>query len=817
MNEGCRRLSYKGLGQLFCYRSEKTDWETGMEKETAHISVRSLVEFILRNGDLDERGGSMDRDAMQKGSRLHRKIQKSMGSGYQAEVPLKKEIEYDDLILVVEGRADGIFESEGLPWIDEIKGLVSGFAKLSGPVPVHLAQAKCYAMIHGENIGAERIGVQMTYGDLETEETIRFREEYDLEELKQWFRKLADAWHRWEAWHLAWKKERNASALSLEFPFSYREGQRKVVGAVYHAIGSRRQLFLQAPTGIGKTISTVFPAVRCLGEGKGEMIFYLTAKTITRTVAEEAFSILTDKGLRFKSITLTAKEKICLCEEMECNPDRCPYAKGHFDRVNEAVFDLLQQEGRYERDKLQEQANRFMVCPFELGLDLAVWMDAVICDYNYVFDPNVYLKRFFADTGNSGAVFLIDEAHNLVDRSREMYSAMFTRSDLLEMRRKTKGRFSSLYKALGKVNTCMLELEKQEGESQVLSGPGILPVHLLKVQGEMDRILEEIPRNPFTEEMLDFYFTVRDFLNTSDLLDDHYVVYTDRESDGKIRIHLFCVDPAHLLQERLDKGYAAILFSATFFPLSYYRSLLSTREDDYGLAVSSPFPQENRCILAGGDVSTRYTRRNYEEYRKIASYIARALWKKQGNYMVFFPSYRMLEDVRAVYEEEFSVGWVEVISQRQDMTETDREEFLRRFEKNEKTLAAFCIMGGIFSEGIDLTGEKLIGAIIVGAGLPQVGVEREILKEYYDGKGKDGFTYAYRMPGMNKVLQAAGRVIRTREDTGMILLLDDRFLRKEYYDLFPADWSTRKGCLLQNVEKQLETFWAGIEGSEQKA
>ena len=260
MNEGCRRLSYKGLGQLFCYRSEKTDWETGMVKETARISVRSLVEFILRNGDLDERGGSMDRDAMQKGSRLHRKIQKSMGSGYQAEVPLKKEIEYDDLILVVEGRADGIFESEGLPWIDEIKGLVSGFAKLSGPVPVHLAQAKCYALIHGENIGAERIGVQMTYGDLETEETIRFREEYDLEELKQWFRKLADAWHRWEAWHLAWKKERNASALSLEFPFSYREGQRKVVGTVYHAIGSRRQLFLQAPTGIGKTISTVFPA-----------------------------------------------------------------------------------------------------------------------------------------------------------------------------------------------------------------------------------------------------------------------------------------------------------------------------------------------------------------------------------------------------------------------------------------------------------------------------------------------------------------------------------------------------------------------------
>ena len=791
-----------------------------MEKTTVRISVRNLVEFLLRSGDLDERSGSMDKDAMLKGSRLHRKIQKSMGSGYRAEAALKRETEYEDLKILVEGRADGIFERDGIPWIDEIKGLASGLKKRTEPVPVHLAQAKCYAFIYGESVGAGRIGVQMTYGDLNTEEIVRFYEEFELAELRRWYEELLDAWHRWESWHLAWKKARNASTLELSFPFSYREGQRKAVSAVYHAIGAGRQLFLQAPTGIGKTMSTVFPAVRCLGEGKGEMIFYLTAKTITRTVAEEAFSILREKGLRCKTVTLTAKEKICLCEKMECNPEACPYARGHFDRVNEAVFDLLQQEGRYDRERLQEQARRFTVCPFELSLDLSVWMDAVICDYNYVFDPNVYLKRFFADTANSGAVFLIDEAHNLADRSREMYSAVLDRGAVLEMRRKTKGRFPSLYKALGKVNTCLLELEKQTETSLTLSDPGILPLHLLKVQGEMEKIMEEVPRNPFVDELLDFFFTVRDFLNTSELVDEHYVVYTDKGAERHVRLHLFCVDPAKNLQQRLDKGSAAVFFSATLFPLSYYRSLLSTREDDYGLTVASPFPRENRCILSGGDVSTRYTRRNYEEYRKIAAYIARAVWKKKGNYMVFFPSYRMLEDVRTVYEQEFSVGWVEVISQQPDMTEQDREDFLRRFEQNGKTLAAFCIMGGIFSEGIDLTGERLIGAIIVGTGIPQVGVEREILKEYYDGKGKDGFAYAYRMPGMNKVLQAAGRVIRTREDVGMILLLDDRFLRKEYYELFPEDWSSRRSCLLRNVEEQLESFWAepkavsDIKGSE---
>ena len=262
-----------------------------------------------------------------------------------------------------------------------------------------------------------------------------------------------------------------------------------------------------------------------------------------------------------------------------------------------------------------------------------------------------------------------------------------------------------------------------------------------------------------------------------------------------------------MLQKEIED---ARIFSATLLPMDYYRALLSTRKDDYGIYVTSPFRQENRCILTGRDVSSRYTRRGYEEYHRIASYIARTVWTRKGNYMVFFPSYKFMEDVLEVYENEFSAEWVRCISQTSGMNEREKEEFLEEFSASEGTLVGFCVMGGIFSEGIDLMGEKLIGAIIIGTGLPQIGTEREILRQYYDKKGVNGFDYAYRYPGMNKVLQSAGRVIRTQEDTGIILLLDERFTGKDYRNLFPAEWSDRGNCTLNTVEEKLGSFWNRI-------
>ena len=779
-----------------------------MEKPIVRISVRNLVEFILRNGDLVSGSGTSDKEAMLKGSRLHRKIQKQMGSHYQPEVSLKKDIEYDDLILRVEGRADGIFSQDDRFCIDEIKGVYKNLELMEEPVLVHRAQALCYAWIYLDEHELEKIDIQMTYAHLDTEVIKRFRETLTRAELKQWYEELTDSYHKWLAYQIEWREKRNESMKKLEFPFEYRKGQRKMVSGIYHAISKKEQIFIQAPTGVGKTMSAVFPAVRAIGQGMAETVFYLTARTITRTVAQDAFEILRDRGLLFKVVTITAKEKLCFCDKPECDPEKCPYAKGHYDRINDAVYELWTTEQSFDRETLLRHAQKWQVCPFELSLDLAVWMDGVICDYNYVFDPNVYLKRFFGENVSGNYLFLIDEAHNLVDRGREMYSASISLDDVIETRKFVKPYSQKLWKKLGKVKKQMEELKQNCGEWKVQENAGVLPISLLSVQGEMDQLLEEPPAQEVVDGILDFYFAVRNFLNISELVDDNYVVYAAFDDNGRFYLKLFCVNPAENLQKYLDKGNSTVFFSATLLPLQYYRKMLSTRSENFGMYVESPFEQKKRCLMICRDVSSKYTRRGYEEYRKIAEYIARMSWQKKGNYMVFFPSYRLMEDVYQVYQDEFSVSWVRCISQHASMTELEREEFLEEFtEETEETLVGFCVMGGIFSEGLDLIGDRLIGAAVVGTGLPQVNCEREILKGYYDEKGEQGFDYAYRYPGMNKVLQAAGRVIRTKEDTGAILLMDERFLNRDYRNLFPREWNDACTCTLGNVEKHLQAFW----------
>ena len=779
-----------------------------MEKPIVRISVRNLVEFILRNGDLVSGSGTSDKEAMLKGSRLHRKIQKQMGSHYQPEVSLKKDTEYDDLILRVEGRADGIFLQDEQFCIDEIKGVYKKLELMEEPVLVHRAQALCYAWIYLDAHDLEKIDIQMTYAHLDTEVIKRFRETLTRAELKQWYEELTDSSHKWLAYQIEWREKRNESMKKLEFPFEYRKGQRKMVSGIYHAISKKEQIFIQAPTGVGKTMSAVFPAVRAIGQGMAETVFYLTARTITRTVAQDAFEILRDRGLLFKVVTITAKEKLCFCDKPECDPEKCPYAKGHYDRINDAVYELWTTEQSFDRETLLRHAQKWQVCPFELSLDLAVWMDGVICDYNYVFDPNVYLKRFFGENVSGNYLFLIDEAHNLVDRGREMYSASISLDDVIETRKFVKPYSQKLWKKLGKVKKQLEKLRENCGEWKVEENAGVLPISLLSVQGELDQLLEEPPAQEVVDGILDFYFAVRNFLNISELVDDNYVVYAAFDDNGRFYMKLFCVNPAENLQKYLDKGNSTVFFSATLLPLQYYRKMLSTRSENFGMYVESPFEQKKRCLMICRDVSSKYTRRGYEEYRKIAEYIARMSWQKKGNYMVFFPSYRLMEDVYQVYQDEFSVSWVRCISQHASMTELEREEFLEEFtEETEETLVGFCVMGGIFSEGIDLIGDRLIGAAVVGTGLPQVNCEREILKGYYDEKGEQGFDYAYRYPGMNKVLQAAGRVIRTKEDTGAILLMDERFLNRDYRNLFPREWNDACTCTLGNVEKHLQAFW----------
>ena len=775
------------------------------------ISVRNLVEFILREGDIDNRtGGGQDPENMQMGSRIHRKIQRQMGSDYQAEVPLKTEIVCDGFTLKIEGRADGLIHTKEQVMVDEIKGVLRELDRVQEPAGIHLAQAKCYASMVAEQEEVDEIGVQMTYCQMETEEVKRFQYSYQSNELKVWFDEVIRQYEKWAKFQIEWRKARNASIKGIEFPFPYRKGQRELAVSVYRTILRKKKLFIQAPTGVGKTISTVFPAVKAVGEELGEKIFYLTAKTITRTVAEQAFETLREQNLKFKVITLTAKEKICFCEETSCNPDDCPYAKGHFDRVNDAVYELLMQEDVMSREVLEAQARKHKVCPFEMALDVSTWVDGVICDYNYVFDPDARLRRFFAEGGAGGYLFLIDEAHNLVERGRQMYSAELCKEDFLAVKKLVKGEAPRFAKRLEACNKILLAMKKECENYKVLDNISHFGIQLMNVLSETDRYLEECVDKEVRETVLDFYFQVRSFLNIYDGLDENYVVYTEYQENGRFVLKLFCVNPAANLQKCLDKGNSAVFFSATLLPIQYYKRLLSTEKDNYAVYIDSSFDTKKRLLMNGVDVSTRYAMRSREMYQRYATYIFRVVKAKMGNYLIFFPSYRFMEDVYQEFtqllasdEEE-----MELVIQQKHMDEEERENFLRAFEMGrEKSLIGFGVLGGIFSEGIDLTNEKLIGTLIIGTGLPQVCNEREILKSYFDQKGLYGFDYAYRYPGMNKVLQAAGRVIRTEDDRGVILLLDERFQREKGKEIFPKEWADCERCRLDIVEEKIRLFW----------
>lgn len=780
-----------------------------MERELVKISVRELVEFILRSGDIDNRtGGKRDAESMLAGARIHRKIQKSMGSDYQAEVSLKHVVPMEQFDLRVEGRADGVISGEPVT-IDEIKGVYQSLEHFKEPVEVHLAQAKCYAYIYGSQNDKKEMAVRMTYVNLDTEQKIYFHETYSMEELSGWFTTLVLRYEKWANFQFEWRRLRNESIRKLQFPYAYREGQKELAGSVYRSILREKRLFIQAPTGTGKTLAAVFPSVKAMGEGLSDKIFYLTAKTITRTVAASCLDLLRQQKLRLKSVLLTAKEKLCPLEEMDCNPESCPYAKGHFDRINDAVFALLKL-GRDQlmREEFLEHAKEWWVCPFELSLDVSTWVDVIVCDYNYAFDPRAHLKRFFYEGTKEDYIFLIDEAHNLIERARTMYSASICKEEFLDLKRQLKGKVPKVERQLNKCNSHLLELKRECESYQILKDMNALYLQLLSLGGELQEYLEIVQEPELKKNVMDFYWNLRTFLNTYESLDESYTIYTQLYKDGKFRVHLFCIHPANRLKEYLQHGRGCVFFSATFLPIQYYKELLSGDLEDYAVYATSSFLPENQLVFIGNDVTSKYSRRGRREYEKISRYIEELVESRKGNNLVFFPSYEMMEEVFDVFCKSEAASACICKMQDPHMTEEEREAFLQSFrEGSADATLGFCVLGGVFSEGIDLVGERLIGAVIVGTGLPKVCIEREILKQYFDEKGMGGFEYAYLYPGMNKVLQAAGRVIRTDRDRGCILLLDERFQKGEYQRLFPREWKQPVFGKADDLRHVLQKFW----------
>lgn len=801
-----------------------------------HISVRNLVEFILRSGDIDNRKAAAPENAMQEGSRIHRMIQRRMGSDYHAEVALQYLYETEEYRILIDGRADGIIdatESNGnVVTIDEIKGTYREIHRIREAQQVHLAQASCYAYFYAIRENLPSIRIRITYCNIETEELKYFHFEYTTKELERWFMDILESYRKWADFQYEWQEVRQQSIHQLVFPFPYREGQKDLVTYVYQTIYHRKKLFIEAPTGVGKTISTVFPSIKAMGEGKGQRIFYLTAKTITRTVANDTLELLRKQALRLKSVTLTAKDKICFMEETECNPVDCPYAKGHFDRINDAIYDLLIHEDNFSREKIEEYAGIHKVCPFEMSLDMSLFADMIICDYNYLFDPHVYLKRFFAEGVREDFIFLIDEAHNLVDRGREMYSATLQKEEFLNMKKVVKDYDLHIYRLLERCNKELLELKRVCEEYVCWEEEDIAPFvrGVIRLSEAIDNYLEDHEDSPIRKELLEFYFELSHFLMIHELLDDHYEIYSQYTADNYFELKLFNVNPSKNLKECMMRGRCTVLFSATLLPIQYYKQLLGAEEGDYEVYAKSVFDPRRKGLFIANDVTSKYSRRTESEYYNIASYLYRIAHERSGNYMVFFPSHAFLKKVLDVYEENFADEQVECLVQDEYMNEQSREEFLQRFRsgkllpgneedflekvihmeityEEERTLLGFCVLGGIFSEGIDLKNDQLIGAMIVGTGLPMVCNEREILKKYFDRQGDNGFDYAYRYPGMNKVLQAAGRVIRTAEDVGIVALLDERFLTTPYQRMFPREWREYEDVSLNEIGHYVERFW----------
>lgn len=789
------------------------------EKRVIKISVRNLVEFVMRSGDLDNRRtAGAEKTAMQEGSRIHRKIQRRMGSDYRAEVTLKHLVEEDLFEILVEGRADGIIETPAGVTIDEIKGVYMNLAYLEEPVEVHLAQAMCYGYFYCFDKGLPGAVMQMTYCNIETEEIKRFQVEKSFEELEAWFGGLINEYVKWARYLYHHGIRRDESIKELEFPYPYRKGQKELAVSVYRSIARKKNLFIQAPTGIGKTLSTVFPALKAMGEGLGDKLFYLTAKTITRGVAEETFNILREKGLYLSTVTLTAKEKLCILDKPECNPDACPRAKGHFDRVGDAVFDLIHREMGITRETVLKYAEEHNVCPFEFCLDISNWVDGIICDYNYVFDPNIRLKRYFSEGIVGNYLFLVDEAHNLVTRAREMYSAAIYKEDFLLIKKIVKPRDDKLARLLDRLNKQLLEMKRECERYVILSDIKLFMTTVMSLFGEMEKFLDSFPEFEDRDLVLDFYFALRDLLNIYDRVDENYRIYTELLPDGRFMLRLFCMNPAKNLKECLDKGRGTVFFSATLLPIQYYKKLLSGNQEEYAVYAESPFDRKRRLLMVAGDVSSRYTRRNRREYGKVVDYIKKIVSAHPGNYMVFLPSYQYMREVGAILEEDGLNGacftWA---VQESHMNEQEREEFLEEFkEGRQDSFVALCVMGGVFSEGIDLKEGRLIGVMIVGTGLPMVCTEQELLKGYFDETEQKGFDYAYQYPGMNKVMQAAGRVIRTVQDEGVIALLDDRFTRPDCQALFPREWEGYYGVNLNSVSRIVSDFWEERERERQE-
>ncbi len=605
------------------------------------------------------------------------------------------------------------------------------------------------------------------------------------------------------------EREKMTRPSAAEVPFPYpeiREGQEDMIRRAMRAIRRGRKLFVCAPTGIGKTVSALYPAVRAFGEGLCDKIFYLTAKTSTSLEAYHAASKLFETGARLKTIVLGSKESMCSGNKGHgkyCNERDCTRLRHASERMQEAVKELFLRQNGFYPSVIREVADRHCVCPYELSLELSELCDIIICDYNYLFDPVVKLKRYFCSDGRFGKyVFLIDEAHNLIDRARGMFTVTFSKRRIEEIYAAVSREnhilgkmFEPLVLAARELRESCLENRQAKDNGKSVgyyigqSRAENFDKAILDFSEKSSAWLRGNREEPLYDLVNEFSREVQRYTAILARYDEKFITYIE-ESEEDTTVSLICIDPSEVVGEKLDVGRASILFSATLTPISYFSDLLGGDKTSMFLELSSPYEAANLCVAAVDNISTRFEDRA-RSYKKVATYIAAAVSAKAGHYMVYFPSYGYLEKVYEAFCKKYPD--VCTIVQKKGMNLREKEEFLASFSSETgKMKIGFCVLGGSFSEGVDLPGSRLIGSIIVGTGLPGFSSERNIMRDYFQARYENGFEYAYTYAGMNNVLQAAGRVIRREADKGIVVLIDDRYRTPTYQKLFPKHWEHLK-------------------------
>ena len=768
------------------------------------LSVGELTE-IGRRGDINFRFSS--RSSAQEGIAAHRLLQRTRGDEYIAEKALAFDITSGELDITIKGRVDGYFLNDGELIVDEIKSIRIAPEEIPPDVLDNFwRQAFFYGYMLSVEHQVDEVTVRLCLYHLDEKKEYQLTRLVSARELAQMFvDALMGLVHRVER-RLQWQSRRRDANSDLRFPYGdYRPGQRDMAVSVYRALRNERQLVMQAPTGIGKTMGTIFPAVHALETEGVERLFYLSAKTPTQKLAEDSVRDIGLAGGRLKAVTLTAKEKICFSKGQPCDPDHCKFAAGYYDRIEGAIDDTLQSADLLTRDVIEEAAHEYAVCPFEFGLDLSRSCDLVICDYNYVFDPVVYLRRFFDDERKDSLV-LVDEAHNLVDRGREMFSAEIDKSQFLDLSKSLKEAGLSLHRSAMAVNRAFLEYRKQDQgfeQNGFMTGkepPQNVLGALQQFTGEAEEILRLDGQEPWREALLETYFAALRFVRTAEEYGDDYVTLLKQgQRKREMRLKLYCVDPSNRLGERFAGLAGSVCFSATMQPRQYFSRMLGVEEESSWYRLPSPFPAENLHVCVAGFIETTYKARQ-ESIEPIIAVIREVVAAREGNYIVFFPSYQYLNLVFEAFTQQFPD--IEVQVQNRAMSDEEREGFLAGFESG--PVCGFAVMGGAFAEGVDLKGTRLIGAIIVGVGLPQLGVDRDLIRDYF---GESGFEFAYQYPGITRVLQTAGRVIRTDTDEGVICLIDSRYLQNRYRSMLPDSWQVSNASSVAELGLKIEEFW----------